>query len=127
MPYKSSKKELAYQRKWYRKNRAKKYAIHRKWAIKNKEKVRDYLLQKEHGISLEFYNKILELQGSVCAICSGENDGKNLVVDHDHKTGKLRGLLCFKCNVALGLLKDDFVLFFVAHEYLQRNAINYDK
>lgn len=127
MPYKSSKKSLASQRKSYRKNREKRYIVHRAWAVKNREKVRGYLLQKDHGITLEFYNELLEIQRGVCAICGGKNDGKNLVVDHDHKTGKVRGLLCFKCNVALGLLNDDFVLLYVAHEYLQRSAINYDK
>lgn len=131
MPYKDSNKEYhkKYSKKWYIKNRVRKYALHRVWCKNNVEKVRDYLLKKDHGISLEVYNKILELQGGVCAICGKAEvrKNKNLVVDHNHKTGKIRGLLCFKCNVALGLFGDDFVTIYLAHEYLQRHEPNYGK
>jgi DNA repair exonuclease SbcCD ATPase subunit len=58
-------------------------------------------LKENYGMSVETYEAILNAQGGVCAIC-GEPQGKRrLAVDHSHTTGKNRGLLCMKCNVAL--------------------------
>jgi len=56
-----------------------------------------------YGITLEIYNQMLKAQGGVCAICHKEDSkGNHLSVDHDHSTGKVRGLLCGRCNLALG-------------------------
>lgn len=69
--------------------------------------------KRVHHITLEEYLDMAEAQNYVCAICHKENFALNtchsgvLVVDHDHKTGLNRGLLCHNCNRALGLLKDD--------------------
>jgi hypothetical protein len=52
---------------------------------------------------LEEYSALSEKQGGVCAVCQ---EVKTLVVDHDHDTGKVRGLLCHGCNVGIGLLGD---------------------
>lgn len=74
----------------------------------NKDKVggwTDSMLRRKYGITLEQYNELLARQGGVCAICGGE-DQKRLAVDHDHKTGKVRGLLCARCNPAIGFLLD---------------------
>lgn len=66
-----------------------------------------------YGISLEDYEYLQKSQGNVCAICGKEETAtnqygvKNLSVDHDHATGQVRGLLCSKCNMALGLLNED--------------------
>ncbi len=72
---------------------------------------------------------MLKAQGSVCAICGSKEttvNAKNdkiqkLSVDHDHATGKVRGLLCTACNKALGLLSDDLDKILKAHEYLRRH------
>lgn len=71
-----------------------------------------YLL-RTYGITLNQYNFIRVCQDDKCAICGGEGFIMNpdrhvlkLVVDHDHSTGKVRGLLCHNCNRALGLLQD---------------------
>lgn len=54
------------------------------------------------------YGKTLELQGGKCAICHKEaGKRKEMAIDHDHKTGKIRGILCSFCNFALGFCKDD--------------------
>lgn len=87
------------------------------------EYFREKHLIKTYGISLEEYNVLLQKQNGVCAICkkpetrkAGRNrkdidtvvTGENyLHVDHCHKTGKIRGLLCSACNQALGLLEED--------------------
>lgn len=70
---------------------------------------------REHGITPAEYHRMLEAQKGVCACC-GQNEAaadyrtgttRRLAVDHDHKTGKVRGLLCQKCNMALGQLDED--------------------
>jgi hypothetical protein len=83
-------------------------------------------LQRDYGITLNEYNKMLESQNDVCAICGKEETQKNqfgvirLSVDHDHKTGKVRGLLCSKCNRAIGLLNDRIEILDKASDYLKK-------
>lgn len=79
-------------------------------------------LRYHYDITLERYEQILKQQGGVCAICKKLEvtaRTKRLVVDHDHKTGKIRGLLCHRCNCGLGYFKDDRSLIALAIEYLQ--------
>lgn len=66
---------------------------------------------KVYGIDIDIYNKMLEKQNFVCAICNKPETRKrngavqSLCVDHDHSSGKVRGLLCFRCNLSLGHLE----------------------
>lgn len=60
-------------------------------------------LERVYGLTTEGYDKLLEDSGGQCAICG---KAAELVVDHDHVSGKVRGLLCRKCNVAIGSLGD---------------------
>ena len=73
-------------------------------------------LMVSYGITTEDYETLLEIQENCCAIC-GDGD-KKLVVDHCHATGKVRGLLCHHCNVALGMFKDNKTILQSAMEYL---------
>jgi hypothetical protein len=83
-------------------------------------------LKHMYGISIQEYTAMLKQQDGVCAICGKKEttiNAKNskvqkLCVDHDHITGKVRGLLCTACNKALGLLNDDPSKVIKAHEYL---------
>jgi hypothetical protein len=76
-------------------------------------------LKRLYGITIEDYAAMLESQGYVCAICKEECKTKNsLSVDHDHKTGKVRGLLCNACNRAIGMLKDSPEVLRRAADYL---------
>lgn len=61
---------------------------------------RNKYLKKKYGISLAYYNKMLKAQGNACAICKKHKSkfSKSLAVDHDHKTGEIRGALCYYCN-----------------------------
>lgn len=64
-------------------------------------------LMRNYKISEEYFNEMLNTQGGFCKVCSGPALGKGAYhVDHDHKTGRIRGLLCHKCNVALGMVQD---------------------
>jgi recombination endonuclease VII len=75
-------------------------------------------LKRKYGLTLEEYDAILAAQGGGCAIC-GNPDADN--VDHDHVTGKVRGILCFNCNVAIGHIADDTDRLLVAFAYLDRD------
>jgi len=61
---------------------------------------------------------IFELQGYQCAICGGTDPGGRWCADHDHKTDKLRSVLCHKCNAGLGLFEDTPALLRAAAAYL---------
>lgn len=82
-------------------------------------------LKRKYGISLDVFNEMLLAQGNGCAICGRHcNDfAKGLAVDHDHKTGLVRSLLCPKCNLGLGSFCDDMGLLAKAIEYLNKHAI----
>lgn len=74
------------------------------------------------------YNKILEFQGGGCAICgSTKGGGAHLAIDHNHMTGKVRGILCFKCNSALAMANDNPELLRSMANYLERGGCNFNK
>jgi hypothetical protein len=79
---------------------------------------RRYKLQSKYNLTLEDYELLYSLQDGKCAIC--EDDG-DLCVDHSHITNAVRGLLCHKCNTALGLFKDSRPVIISAADYLSRN------
>lgn len=72
-----------------------------------KDRAADLRLQREYGITLAQYNKVLKFQDGVCAICERPPGRTRLSVDHCHRTGLLRGLLCNRCNRAIAHFQDD--------------------
>lgn len=82
-------------------------------------------LRYKYKLEISDYNEILEKQNHVCALCHKEpiktHVHGRLVVDHDHVTGRVRGLLCHKCNQALGLFKDSIETLKRAVKYLKEN------
>lgn len=81
---------------------------------RSKEYRRRERLKLVYGLTLEQYQTMLEKQHGVCALCGQPETRQQygvldpLAVDHDHKTGKIRGLLCRKCNLALGVFEEAF-------------------
>lgn len=81
-------------------------------------------LLKQYGLTIETYNALAEAQGGKCAICEGPpcgrkgESGARFHVDHCHETGRVRGLLCHRCNTALGSFRDDRELLRRALAYL---------
>ncbi|HVF75795.1 MAG TPA: endonuclease VII domain-containing protein [Acidimicrobiales bacterium] len=76
-------------------------------------------LRRKFGITLETYDEMLAAQEGVCGICERPpRDDISLHVDHEHGTGRVRGLLCFRCNNALGDFEDDAVLLLRAADYV---------
>jgi hypothetical protein len=81
----------------------------------------EYMLKRSFNMTPEEYNTLLESQGCKCAICRDDCIRYDkLSVDHDHITNKVRGLLCHRCNTALGLLRDDEQILYSMMQYLQR-------
>lgn len=82
---------------------------------------RSTYMKRTYGISLEDYERMVEERQGLCDIC-GElpktGKGRKLQVDHDHITGKVRGLLCWHCNARLGFIEHE--LYEKSLEYLQR-------
>jgi hypothetical protein len=106
----------------------------RKWFADNKERAREnkhrWTLENTYGITSEEYQRLLAEQRGVCAICHQDEPNEHgrtgtkfrLAVDHCHDTGRVRGLLCQKCNRAIGLLNDDADLLRKAIGYLERGG-----
>lgn len=85
---------------------------------RTKEEKYIYSLKRFYGLSAEEYYALLEKQKGLCALCGVKPTGK-LVVDHCHKTGRIRGILCRKCNLGLGLLGDTAEFLAKAVAYLE--------
>lgn len=114
------------QRKYYQVNKericTRTQKNHKKYRLnpRHKEKERGRYLKRAYGITLKQYDKMFEEQNGNCAICDLPQLMKRLAVDHDHKTGKVRALLCDRCNFLLGATNDDETLLDKAKDYLRR-------
>lgn len=87
----------------------------------------DANLRKSYGITADDYEAMLSEQEGVCAICGSDDPGtrdhrKRLHVDHDHETGRVRGLLCSPCNRLLGQASDSPKILRSAADYLEREG-----
>ena len=100
-----------YNKKWYKKGKK-----------DHLKRMRNSELKRKYGITLAQYEVLNEVQNGLCAICGKSNkSGVGLHVDHNHVTGKLRGLLCFKCNAALGMVNDNIELLQNMIQYLRKH------
>ena len=108
----------------YRKNNPEIYrkASMKHWNKLNEKKKHERWI-KRYGVTSEEYQKMYNAQKGVCKICKNPCKTKQtLSIDHCHKTGKIRGLLCIKCNTALGMLNDNIEYFKEAIDYLNHYA-----
>jgi CxxC motif-containing protein len=97
----------------------------REWKKRNREKAaqtsRNCSLKRRFGITLQDYERLNGAQAGVCAICCERcPTGFNLAVDHDHKTKRVRGLLCARCNTGIGQFQDKPERLMAAAAYLSR-------
>ena len=113
---------------------ARNYAQNPEWLQKQRERARrswhqltpeqkrtrerKYALKKLYGLTPEQFDELMEAQQGRCALCKEPFD-KTPHVDHDHATGKVRGLLHTNCNTALGSFRDSPEILRLAIEYLQ--------
>jgi hypothetical protein len=122
---KNAEYQKEYNKEYRKKNVEKLNANNKKWREENKEQ--DALvmlkarLKRKYNLSIDEYKTLIESQNNSCKVCGthAKNNLKGkLYIDHCHTTGKVRGLLCMKCNSALGLLNDDKALIQNLLDYL---------
>ena len=122
-----NKQKQAERRKWREENvpgvkEARKERSKKDWDKMVGYKKGDALLRR-YGISLEDFEKMKKEQDGKCAICGSPPGKRDLAVDHDHKTGKVRALLCNgRCNRGLGLFRDDIEYLKSAILYLEKHS-----
>lgn len=107
------------------------------WKSRNREKTLEYnrthyhrsgVHYRRYGLTKEQFDALLQSQQGVCAICQQPETVivrgrlRPLHIDHDHTTGRVRGLLCSACNTAIGKMKDDPSILRAAATYLERPA-----
>lgn len=124
MPYKNKNNQKAWRQRYYHKNKKRIKINNRKWGLLNQNKVkkyrRKYHLKHKFGITQEQYIQLLNSQNCKCFIC-GRLQVKIMHIDHNHKTGEIRGLLCFKCNTALGCVDDKISILKQMINYLEKS------
>jgi len=124
--------KLKVNRDWHKNNKASVRLRNSEWQKNNQDRVRHNTLMSAHGITLDDYKSMLIQQNNLCAICHGAETKiskktgrtKNFCVDHNHKTGRIRGLLCDDCNIAIGKMKENINSLKAAIEYLSKENEN---
>lgn len=89
----------------------------RQYYLEKKKKNPHFQLKGKYGLTTEQWDEMVLNQGGMCAICDQE---EKLSVDHNHSNGRIRALLCAKCNCAIGLFRDSSDLLVKATRYLER-------
>ena len=118
----------AYMRGWNSKHKDTISKRNKEYKIKYPKKYKDSQLRNSYGITLEEYNVLLEAQNGKCASCgelevavkNHSDQKRDLAVDHCNSTGRIRGLLCARCNTAIGLARDDVDVLRSMIRYLER-------
>lgn len=116
MPHKDKKEKYASEQRWRRHNKERVRSNQREWYADNKAAVYFSQIKQLYGITLDEYATLDEDQNWVCAICEQSN---RLSVDHNHITGRVRGLLCTRCNLEVGKLEKDLDLTHKRLAYLE--------
>jgi len=119
MPYKDALARRESQRRRYRVNREKINSAERRRRAENPQAFRETKLRHRYGITHEQYAALLESQDGLCALC---RERAAVDIDHDHKTGKVRAMLCRACNIGIGFFQENADLLRAAIEYLAKHA-----
>lgn len=129
-------KTRKYKQKWSEENREQNLEIQREYRENNREKQREYArkykeknpnakrnstYKRKYGITLAEYDVMFEDQNGTCSICKLPEINRRLAVDHDHKTGKVRSLLCTRCNMVIGLMEENTESLNNAIKYIERH------
>jgi hypothetical protein len=100
---KNRKKLKAYKKKYYTSHKEELRAAYRTYQAMHKDEIKAYQLQRTYGISWEEYTDKLRESKGLCASCGRSfKDGRDTCLDHNHETGKVRGIICRRCNSWLG-------------------------
>jgi hypothetical protein len=111
-------------KRYYQLNKEKRIAHSKQWKLKNPTAKRGYDLKK-YNLTYDQYLQMLKTQNNCCAICKKEfENNKHTHVDHCHDTGKVRGLLCNKCNLGIGYLRSSPEIAESAANYLRKANVS---
>lgn len=125
-----AQRQLDNNKNWRRDYREKKKQSDKNWLAKQdkvyyKAKRRARRLLKTYNLTIDEYELMLKSQDYKCKIChKSPKENKKLHVDHCHKSGKVRGLLCFRCNYGISIFYDDYESLRRASEYIKNSKIN---
>lgn len=126
-------KENEYSKKYFQEHKESVRVTSKKWLASKpgyhkkyytevyKQNSREKRYFSTYGITIAEYDNLFTLQNGVCAVCGKDNGKRRLCIDHDHKTGKIRGLLCHACNTTLGHSRDDVSILGKLIGYLKKN------
>lgn len=116
-------REIERVRQWQQANHERYLAKQAEYRARSERDDRAGHLRRKFAMTVEDYDRMAREQGGACAICSRPpRTGTRLHVDRDHETGRVRGLLCFSCNVAVGQLQHDPSRIVRAADYLEDDA-----
>lgn len=126
-----NKEKIAQKEKEYRKVNKEKIKIRvEKYINDNREIIKNKVIFKKYGLTSQEYNNLLLECNNLCSICKNSETTKHrngniksLSIDHCHKTGKVRSLLCTNCNIVLGKFNDSIKLFENTISYLKKYNI----
>lgn len=116
--YRKSVKGRRVQRRYYRNNKGKLSAYAKEYAKGRSSILRDQALMRRYDITLKQHKQMYLDQNGCCVLCGDSVPYDKIHTDHDHATGKVRGLLCCRCNMGLGFWKDSVEGLQQAIEYL---------
>jgi len=128
---KNKKKKVKQMKEYYLKNKEKLDKKHIEYYYENRsmisKQMKEWKLEKNYGLTVKKYNKMLKKQKGFCPICLKKINGNNkngrrkANVDHNHKTGKVRELICINCNLVIGLLKENIKVSKNITKYLEKH------
>lgn len=116
---KSKEETNAYAREWRSRNKDRYREYERQRHANNPDRVWAVNIRLHYGVSVDDYQRMYDDQRGCCAICFAPFAGKGCI-DHDHDTGRVRGLLCKPCNLAVGQMMDSPERLRSAADYLER-------
>ena len=120
MPHKNKEDRKKYFRQYGKDHKEERKVYIKQWRQENPDYSRKYQIEHLYGLSHKDWLEIWDSQGGKCAICNTPFDKPtDACVDHNHRTGEIRGLLCKNCNLGIGFLNDDSELMAKAINYLK--------
>ena len=133
--HKNAKKIKEASATWRKKNHEKRKLLAAVWRAKNRDKLREKARRRnrekpaiklawnlaQYGLTIESHAELMKQQNGLCAVCGKQPGKKRFAIDHDHRSGKNRGLLCTSCNTGLGLFLDNPMLLREAANYLEKH------
>jgi Recombination endonuclease VII len=116
----------SWDREYYHKNKNKFQQKAKLYRKKYPDKVRNSMLSQTYGISLEDWNSLFVAQGSQCKVCGADTPRGNKFwhTDHNHETGRVRGILCSTCNQTIGFVERNLVSLFSLIEHISEGVVS---